>query len=105
MPANLPAVKRIWGADICRDGGSYCFCFDSDDGHWYEFFLRTTAFDPLATTSHSPPAIYLESSNDGKLVRNLSWSEGKKFVSQLSYENERFQELLNVVATEGKRNK
>jgi hypothetical protein len=32
-------VQRAWGADICRDGGSYSLCFDSDDGRWYELFL------------------------------------------------------------------
>jgi hypothetical protein len=78
------------------------FCFDSDDGHWYEFFLRTRAFDPTAGTSHDPPAIYLESSNSGQLVRNLSWAEGRAFVAELNYDNERFRELLAIVAAEGK---
>jgi hypothetical protein len=102
MNAHLPPVTRIWQGDICRDGGSYIFCFDSDDGHWYEFFLKTTAFDPTAKTSHEPPAIYLESSNDGQLVRRLSWAEGKAFVSELNFDDARFRELLAVVANEGK---
>jgi hypothetical protein len=102
MYADLPIVKRIWAADVCRDGGSYLFCFDSDDGNWYEFFLKTTAFDPTAIASHEAPAIYRESSNDGQLVRNLSWADGKQFVSQLKYDDARFQELLEVVATEGR---
>lgn len=101
MKAKPPVVKRIWEADICRDGGSYCFCFDSDDGHWYEFFLRTRAFEPNATGSHDPPAIYLESSNDGQLILNLSWTEGKAFLAELTYDNKRFQELLAVVANQG----
>jgi len=103
MKAKLPVVKRIWEADIYRDGGSYGFCFDSDDGRWYEFFLRTRAFDPTAQTSHDPPAIYLEDANSGRLVRNLSWAEARAFVAELSYDNERFRELLAIVAAEGKR--
>jgi len=102
MIAVLPTVKRIWAADICRDGGSYCFCFDSDDGHWYEFFLKTNAFDLSASSTHEAPAIYRGGSNDGQLIRKLSWDEGKRFVAQLNYEDMRFQELLAVVAAEGK---
>lgn len=102
MSAILPTVKRIWAADICRDGGSYCFCFDSDDGNWYEFFLKTKAFDPTASTSHDAPVIYRESSNDGQLVRALTWAEAEQFVSQLNYDDTRFQELLAVVASEGR---
>jgi len=101
MRSKLPVVKRVFDADICRDGGSYYFCFESDDGHWYELFLRTRAFEPNATASHDPPAIYLESSNDGQLIRNLSWTEGKAFVAEFTYDSKRFQELLAIVANEG----
>ena len=101
MNTDLPAVKRIVEADICRDGGSYLFCFDSDDGQWYEFFLKTCAFDPAATTSHHPPAIYRGSSNDGQLIHSLSWAEGKAFVANLNYENMRFHELVSIVLNEG----
>lgn len=53
-------VEKIWDADIYRDGGSYGFCFDADDGHWYEFFLKTTAFEEGRTTTHHAPEIFLE---------------------------------------------
>ncbi len=102
MKTALPEVTRIWEADICRDGGSYCFCFDSDDGHWYEFFLRTRAFEHTATASHDPPEIYRGSSNDGQLIHSLSWAEGKAFVGRLNYDNRRFHELMSIVSAEGK---
>ncbi|MEY4563927.1 MAG: hypothetical protein RLZZ618_3204 [Pseudomonadota bacterium] len=102
MRADLPVVKNILGVDICRDGGSYSLCFDSDDGRWYEFFLKTRAFDPVAIASHEPPAVYCKGSDDGQLVRNLSWVEGMAFVAQLSFDNERFRELVEILVTEGR---
>ncbi len=77
-------VQRIWGADICRDGGSYSLCFDADDGRWYR-----------------PPVIYLEGVNGGQAVRTLTWLEAKQFVASLSHDNLRFTELLKVIASEG----
>ena len=97
-------VERIWAADVYRDGGSYGFCFDSDDGHWYEFFLQTRAFEePQPQESHYPPVIYLESVNDKKPVQQLTWEEAKAFIAPLRYEGQRFQELVAVVNREGKR--
>ena len=48
-------VKNILYADIFRDGGSYGFGFDSDDGHQYEFFLLTTVFSAAQDTVIPPP--------------------------------------------------
>ena len=95
-------VKKILGADIYRDGGSYGFWFDSDDGHWYEFFLMTRRWEPSALESHRPPVIYLEGVNSRKVVSQLSWDEAKSFVAPLCYENERFAELVHIVMTEGR---
>jgi len=99
----LPRVVKIWDADIYRDGGSYGFCFDSDDGNWYEFFLQTRAFEVSATESHHPPVIYLESVNSKQAVRALSWAEAKTFVAPLHYENKRFAELVSIVENEGRK--
>lgn len=93
-------VKRIWVADICRDGGSYSLCFDSDDGRWYELFLKTRAFEG-GTPTHHPPVIYLEGVNGGQLVTSLTWHEARQFVAPLRYEGERFVELLQIIETEG----
>jgi len=97
-------VQKIWAADICRDGGSYGFCFDSDDGHWYEFFLRTRAFEqPQSEESHHPPVIYLESVNDRKPVQQLTWEEAKIFIAPLHFDEQRFDELVAIVMREGRR--
>ncbi len=99
-------VQKVWAADIYRDGGSYGFCFDSDDGHWYEFFLQTTAFEE-SSESHRTPVIYLEGVNDKKAVRELTWQEAKVFVAPLRCGDEcdekRFQELLDIVMREGRK--
>lgn len=95
-------VLKIWEADIYRDGGSYGFCFDSDDGHWYEFFLQIKAFEK-SNDSHYPPVIYLEGCNSNKVVKKLNWAEAKEFIAPLKYENTRFEELVNIVKNEGKR--
>jgi hypothetical protein len=95
-------ISRIIGADICRDGGSYSFCFYSDDSQWYEFFLRTRAFENAAPASHFPPVIYLGSANDDKVVDRLSWDDGRNFLDGVEYDNERFRELVAIVKAEGK---
>jgi len=96
-------VVKIWDADMYRDGGSYGFCFYTDDGQWYEFFLRTAAFDEGLVTSHQAPVIYLEGCNSGRLVQHLSWGEAQDFMQHLSYDNERFTELVQIVANEGRK--
>lgn len=94
-------VQRIWGADICRDGGSYSLCFDADDGHWYELFLQVELHQGGPST-YQPPVIYLEGVNGGQVVGTLTWLEAKQFVASLSFDDPRFTELLKVIITEGK---
>lgn len=93
-------VQRVWAVDICRDGGSYSVCFDSDDGHWYELFLKTRAFTGSGPT-HEPPVIYRGSANDHKALRALSWQEAKAFVASMSFEGNRFEELRRIIDAEG----
>lgn len=100
---DLPRVVSIWMADVYRDGGSYGFCFDSDDGNWYEFFLQTRAFEASATESHHPPVIYLEDVNSKNAVRSLSWEEAQAFVAPLHYESKRFDELVGIVVGAGRK--
>lgn len=100
---RLMKVAKIWAADVYRDGGSYGFCFDSDDGNWYELFLGTRAFEiPTPQESHFPPVIFLESVNDKKPVRHLSWEEAMDFVAPLRFSNERFKELVSIIERSGK---
>ena len=86
-------VTKISHADIYRDGGSYGFTFDSDDGNWYVFFVQ---YD-LETRSYQPPAIYLEGPNNDKIVREFTWEEARDFVAPLRFENHRFARLVELV--------
>jgi hypothetical protein len=96
-------VQDIWDADVYRDGGSYGFCFDSDDGRWYEFFLKTKAFEQPSSESHYPPVIYLEGCNSGQVTQSLTWQEAKSVVAPLRYDNARFAELVEIVMNEGRK--
>ena len=95
-------VTKINGADVYRDGGSYGFWFDSDDGSWYEFFIKTRKFEKDPDNDYYPPVIYLEGSNSKNIVQKLSWSEAQEFIKPLAYDNERFKELIKVVNNNGK---
>jgi hypothetical protein len=95
-------VIKVWDADIYRDGGSYGVCFDSDDGHWYELFLRTRAFEGAAET-HYAPVVYFEGCNSGVVVEQLTWSEAKEFVASLNYSSSRFSEFVKIISNEGRR--
>jgi len=95
-------VVKINGADIYRDGGSYGFCFDSDDGHWYEFFLEIKPGWDTGLREWYPPKLYFEGCNSKKIVKEFSWGEAKSFVAELSFDHTRFHELLDLVNSEGK---
>jgi hypothetical protein len=105
-------VVRIWQADIYRDGGSYGFCFDADDGQWYEFFVRRRMRliqppDPFAAPTinregYEAPVIYRQGVNSHQVESRLSWAEGKEFIAPLSYDNDRFRELVSIVKSDGK---
>jgi hypothetical protein len=96
-------VRKILYADIFRDGGSYGFGFEAADGRRYEFFLQTTAFSAERTTTHQAPVIYREDRNSGDIVQSLSWEEAKEFVAPLRYSDRRFDDLVKIVANEGKK--
>ncbi len=89
-------VVKIWRADTYRDGGSYGFRFDSDDGHWYEFFIQSKAFED-EEDDYYPPVIYFEGCNSNNIVRKLSWSEAKTYITPLKFQNRRFTELVRIV--------
>ncbi len=96
-------VERIFNADIYRDGGSYGFCFDSDDGHWYEFFIRIHYWsDPNEPRSYDPPVIYFEGCNKRQVAERMTWEEAKAFLEPLHFDDDRFQELVEIVRNEGR---
>ena len=66
-------------------------------------FFQTTVFSAAQDTTHHAPVIYLDDCNSGRVVRSFSWEEAKKFVESILYSDQRFDELVNVVANEGKR--
>jgi hypothetical protein len=93
-------VQKVWGVDICRDGGSYSLCFNADEGRWYELLLQVQ-FHLDRPPTHRPPVIYLEGVNVGKAVRTLTWHEAKQFISTLRHDSARFTELVSIIAAEG----
>jgi len=92
-------VTKIIGADICRDGGSYSFSFESADKSWYEFFVKIKG---IGSKEYYEPTIYREGYNDGELVQKLTWSEANEFLQPIKYENPRFKELMILVGNSGK---
>lgn len=96
-------IAKIGNADSYRDGGSYGVHFEADDGHWYEFFLQTTALSNEKSTTHLAPVLYQENRNSGLVVQTFTWAEAKEFTARLRYTNERLSKLLKIVETEGRR--
>jgi len=96
-------VKDIFNADIYRDGGSYGFCFHSDNGSWYEFFIQRD-LRRVSGNDYLPPKIYLEGCNSKNVISELSWEQGQEFIRQLNYNNDRFAELVAIVNANGRLN-
>lgn len=94
-------IAKIGNADSYRDGGSYGFSFEADDGNWYEFFLQTTALSKEKTTTHLAPVLYRERHDGGTRVQTFTWAEAKEFTARLRYMNMRLNEILNIVDMEG----
>jgi len=92
-------ITKIFGADICRDGGSYSLSFESSDKEWYEFFVQVKGIE---SNEYFEPAIYRGGVNDGELIQKLSWSNAKEFLASIKYENKRFNELVRLVGNNGK---
>ena len=101
-------VVKMWRADIYRDGGSYGFSFDADDGQRYTFFVKVRWLRPpdfnseqaIRQAGYMAPVIYRGSVNSREVVANLSWAEGKDFIASLIYDNKRFRELVEIVDKE-----
>ena len=93
-------VKEIFNADIYRDGGSYGFCFYSNNGSWYEFFIQRD-LRGVSGVDYFPPQIYLEGCNSKNVITQLSWTQGKEFIKPLKYDNDRFAELTEIVNNNG----
>lgn len=98
----MKAVRIHW-ADIYRDGGSYGFGFDADDGLQYEFFLKTTFSGPPSAATHLPPVLHLTDCNDGDAIQQMSWEEAQAFVAPLEFDDPRFRELVAIVMRRGER--
>lgn len=95
-------VVEIWNTEYYRDGGSYGFSFDSDDGKEYEFFMQVNYTNSHQVTGYSEPVIYLQDCNSGKIVEKFTWEEAQKYVAALSYDNDRFVELVQIINSRGK---
>ncbi len=92
-------ITKIFGADVCRDGGSYSLTFESNDKEWYELFVQVKGIE---SNEYFEPAIYRGGFNDGKLIEKLSWECAKVFLQSINYDNSRFHELVKLVGNNGK---
>ena len=88
-------ITKIFSADICRDGGSYSLSFESTDGEWYEFFIQVKSIE---STDYFEPKIYKNGINSGELTQKLTWGSAKKFLVSITYDNVRFNEMVDLVA-------
>ncbi|WP_283132580.1 hypothetical protein [Enterovibrio norvegicus] len=91
-------VTKIFGADVCRDGGSYSLSFESSDSEWYEFFVQVKGVE---SNEYFEPVIYKNGFDSGELVEQLNWSNAGKFLASLKYDNARFYELVTLVENRG----
>jgi hypothetical protein len=91
-------VTKIFGADVCRDGGSYSLSFESNDGEWYELFIQVKGIE---SNEYFEPAIYRKGFDNGELIQKLTWASANKFLAPLKYKNARFNELVALVANNG----
>ena len=97
-------VVEIWNTEYYRDGGSYGFNFDSDDGNEYEFYMQVEySKDESAVIGYKTPVLYYQETTKLELVKEFSWDQAKEYVSSLKYDDERFYELVEIINNRGKR--
>lgn len=89
-------VIEIFDAQYYRDGGSYAFMFESDDGEEYEFISNVVKMSD-DRIMYKPPVIFWQDCNSGKVVKEFTWKEAKLFLEPLTYENEVFLRLKQLV--------
>jgi hypothetical protein len=107
-PAHEPKegdmrVVEIGMVDVYRDGGSYGMTFSAGDGRTYEFFLEILPFEPSAAESHRSPVLFLDDCNNGAPVSRMSWDEAETFIKPLQHDDDRFRELVAIVARHGRK--
>lgn len=91
-------ISKIYGADICRDGGSYSLSFEVADGNWYEFFVQVKGIE---CNDYFPPKLYKGGVNGGEEVEAFTWASAGKFLSKIRYSSSRFSELVQLVSNSG----
>ena len=84
-------------ADIYRDGGSYGFGFYADDGNVYELHIRVVSDSPDDCKRYYEPIIFRDNSNSEKIVSHLTWKEASKFMKDVKFENQRYQQLKRII--------
>ena len=96
-------VTQINSCDIYREGGSLGLSFIADDNEEYELFLKNRLFEVSPETNFYPPVIYLERSNNGDIIKKLTWEQAKEFIAPLEYNlNNQFEDLVNIINNDGK---
>lgn len=88
-------------ADINRDGGSYSFGYKAKNGKRYEFFLKVVLDSPSDCKRYYEPLVFLGDCNSGNVACHPTWEQAKEFLKNISFKNERFEELKWVVNNGG----
>lgn len=91
-------VTKVYGADVCRDGGSYSLSFEANDGEWCEFFVEVKGME---SNQYFEPKLYKGGVNEGLEIEAYSWVSAKTFLSEITYSGERFHELVQLVKNNG----
>ena len=91
-------ITKIYGTDVCRDGGSYSLAFEAGDGQWYEFFVKVKGIE---SNEYFLPQLFRNGANDGEVVKTYSWLDAKRFLSSVHDDGPRFQELVQLVSNGG----
>lgn len=91
-------ITKVYGADVCRDGGSYSLSFEASDGNWYEFFVLVKGIE---SQKYFEPRLYRGGVNGGVEVKQYTLESANTFLTTLSYESSRFKELVQLVGKNG----
>lgn len=91
-------ITKVYGTDVCRDGGSYSLAFEAGNGQWYEFFVRVKGIE---SKEYFPPQLFKGGVNSGEAVKTYSWRSAEKFLACVHDDDPRFQELVELVSSGG----
>lgn len=101
MELQSLGLKKPLYADIIRDGGSYVFGFLASNGKSYELFIKVVIDSPSDCKRYYEPLVFLGDCNSKNAVAHPTWDEASVFLSNISFDNGRFNELKWIIENGG----